>query len=344
MSPLRPRTPFGRRAAVLLSAALALGLTQPTAAYQTFGITVGTKVVRVKWSRLPVRYAVTDRGVPGVSSAQFRDAAARAFATWQGVPSASVSATFTGFTSAEPGDEDNQNTLGFASRPELSRVLGSTSYLIDDTTGEILEADIFVNAVFPWSVSASGEAGKFDLEAIILHETGHLFGLGHSALGETELVAGGGRRLIAAQSVMFPITFGTGIVTDRVPRPDDVAGLAEVYPASGAATETGSATGRVTKGGQGVFGAHVVAFNPATGNLVGNFTTDTQGGVTITGLAPGPYIIRVEPLDDAELDSFFDVSAAPSVDINFRVTYSPSFVVVPRGGASKPFEVKVTAK
>jgi hypothetical protein len=66
--------------------------------------------------------------------------------------------------------------------------------------------------------------------------------------------------------------------------------------------------------------------------------------VTITGLAPGAYIVRVEPLDDADLDSFFDDSLIPTVDINFRVSYCQGFVVVPRGGGSKPFEVKVTAK
>jgi hypothetical protein len=341
---MRPSTVVKRAAAVALSAWLACGHAAPASAYQTFGVRVGTQVVQVKWSRLPVRYFVTDRGTTGVTATQFRDAATRAFGTRQGVASASVSATFAGFTSAEPDDEDNQNTLGFASRPDLARVLGSTSYFIDDTTGEILEADIFFNSTFPWSVSSSGEAGRFDLESIILHETGHLFGLGHSSLGETELVAGGGRRVIAAESVMFPIAFSTGIVKNRTPRADDIAGLSEVYPGPARGSDTGALTGRVTRNGQGLFGAHVVALNPATGVMVGNFTTDTQGNVTVTGLSPGPYIVRVEPVDDADLDSFFDLSAVPMVDISFRVTFAQSFVVVPKGGASKPFEIKVIAK
>jgi len=341
---MRPPTTIRRHTAWVLAAWLALGHTGPASAYQTFGVRVGDRVVQVKWNRLPVRYFVTDRGTAGVTAAQFRDAAARAFGSWQGVASASVSATFAGFTSAEPGDEDNQNTLGFDSRPDLARVLASTSYFVDDTTGEILEADIFFNSVFPWSVSASGESGRYDLESIILHETGHLFGLGHSSLGETELIAGGGRRVIAAEAVMFPIAFSTGIVKNRTPRADDVAGLSQIYPSQARASETGSLTGRVTKNGQGLFGAHVVALNPATGVMVGNFTTDTQGNVTITGLSPGPYIVRVEPVDDADLDSFFDLSAVPGIDINFRVAYAQSFVVVPKGGTSMSFEVKVIPK
>jgi hypothetical protein len=341
---MRLPTMLRRFAAAVLSAWLALGHAGPASAYQTFGVKVGNRFVQVKWSRLPVRYYVTDRGTAGVTATQFRDAAARAFATWQGVAAASVSATFAGFTAAEPDDEDNQNTLGFASRPDLSRVLGSTSYFIDDATGEILETDIFINSAFPWSVSSSGESGKFDLESIILHETGHLFGLGHSSLGETELIAGGGRRVIAAEAVMFPIAFSTGIVTNRTPRADDIAGLSEIYPSPSTTNDAGGVTGRVTKNGQGLFGAHVVAFSPSTGAMVGNFTTSGQGNVTITGLSPGPYILRVEPVDDADLDSFFDVSAVPTVDINFRVAYSQGFVLAPRGGTSKPFEVKVTAK
>jgi hypothetical protein len=333
-----------RQAAAILSVLLALGQARPAAAYQTYGVPVGSGLAQVKWSHLPVRYFVTDGGAVGVTTTQFRDAVARAFTTWQNVKTASVSAEFAGLTSASPADEDGQNTLGFLTRPDLDRVLGSTSYLLDDTTGEILEADIFFNATFPWSVAPAGEAGKFDLESIILHETGHLFGLGHSALGETELQAGGGRRVIAAESVMFPIAFSPGSITDRIPRADDIAGLSEIYPRTGFLAESGSMSGRVTKNGQGVLGAHVVAFNPATGALVGNFTVDTQGSFTIASLAPGPYIIRVEPIDDADLDSFFDDSVIPDVDVNFRITYYQGFIVVPPGGGSATFEVKVTAK
>jgi hypothetical protein len=341
---MQRQTRLRRHAAVFLGALLALGQTWPAAAYQTYGVQVGNSFVPVKWSRLPVRYFVTDRGVAGVTAAQFRDAAARAFTTWQNVETASVSASFAGFTSAEPDDEDNQNTLGFASRPDLARVLGTTSYFIDDTTGEILEADIFFNSTFAWSVAPAGESGKFDLESIIVHETGHLFGLGHSAIGETELIAGGGRRVIAAESVMFPIAFASGNISGRTPRADDIAGLSEIYPRAGGTGTTGGMSGRVTKNGQGVIGAHVVAFNPATGVLVGNFAVEKDGRVSISGLAPGPYIVRVEPVDDAELDSFFDISTIPNVDINFRVAYCRGFVVVPAGGGSQPFEVKVTAK
>ena len=93
-----------------------------------------------------------------------------------------------------------------------------------------------------------------------------------------------------------------------------------------------------------MFGAHVVAFNPSTGALVGNFSLDARGSFTISSLAPGPYIVRVEPLDDADLDSFFDDAMIAKVDVNFRVTYYQGLVVVPAGGAARSIDITVTAK
>ena len=143
---------------------------------------------------------------------------------------------------------------------------------------------------------------------------------------------------------MFPIAYSPGNVTDRKPFADDIAGLSELYPRSGFATGSGSITGRVLKGGQGVIGAHVVAFSPSTGALVGNFSLDARGAFTISSLAPGPYLIRVEPLDDAELESYFDAAMIASVDVSFRVTYYQGLVVVPRGGAASSIDITVAAK
>jgi hypothetical protein len=330
--------------AMVLALTLLVAWPNGSHAYQTYAVPVANRMVPVAWSTLPIRYYVTDRGVSGVTSTQFRDTIARAFAAWQAVPSASVSTSFVGFTTATPGEDDGQNTLGFQSRPDLERVLGSTSFLVDDTTGTIVEADIFFNAAFAWSVSSAGESGKFDLESIAVHEIGHLFGLGHSAIGETELLAGGGRRVVAAEAAMFPIAFAAGSTTGRTLRADDVAGISALYPVGALAATSGTISGRVTKAGSGVLGAHVLAFHPSSGALVGGFTVDANGAFQVSSLAPGPYILRVEPVDDADLESYFDSSVIPLVDVNFRVAFFEQFAVVPVGGLSSAVEIKVVAK
>jgi hypothetical protein len=311
----------------------------PALAYLKLGFDINGRREPLRWRTTPVRYFVADRGVPGVSPGDLRVVLERAFSTWAEVPTSSISYVFSGFTSAVPNDDDGQSTVGFLPRPDLDRVLGSTSFLVDGETGELLESDIFFNSAFGWSVMPGGEAGRFDLESIALHEIGHLNGLGHSAIGETERAAGGGRRVIGAETVMFPVAFGPGSTADRILRSDDVAGISDLYPEPGFNDETGSISGRITRNGQGVFGAHIVAFHLQTGALVGNFSLNAQGQFSIAGLEPGPHIVRVEPLDDADIDGFFTDDGR--VDVDFRVTYLDRLVVVPRGGDSGGVDVEV---
>lgn len=314
-------------------------LSAPTHAYLKLGAFVNGAVVDVTW-REPVRYFIAERGANGVSADQLRDAVGRAATTWSAVGSAAARFEFQGMTAAIPDVVDDRTTIGFLDRPDLAQVLGATSFMIDTTTGAIVEADIFFNTRFQWSVSAAGEPGRVDLESVALHELGHLLGLSHSALGETELQAGGTRRVTASGAVMFPIAMSSGTIAERVLHADDIAGISDLYPAETAAHTTGSITGRVTKNGQGVLGAHVIAYNPEANVAIANFTLNPQGEFVIARLPPGPYVLRVEPLDDADPESFLSTA----VDAEFRVTYAPRMVAAPAGGSSRSIEVRVTPK
>jgi len=318
----------------IIATLLAIFLTvpaEPAFAYLKFGTRVNGRQVTLKWMQTPVRYFISSSSaVPGVSVDDFQAAVGRAFARWQAVPTSAIAYQFAGLTAGLPGEEDGLSTLGFRNRPELDRVLASTNFLVDISSGALLESDIFFNSSFSWSTAPAGELGRFDLESIALHEIGHLSGLGHSALGETELREGGGRRVLGAEAVMFPIAFGSGTIAGRTLKADDIAGISDLYPDGDFTASTGSISGTVTKDGQPVFGAHIVAFDPATGSMVATFSLNAQGQFSVNGLSPGPRVVRVEPLDDAEIDSFFDASLA--VDIDFKVSFFDRLVVVAAGG------------
>lgn len=322
---------------LLLLVLVLVAATDPAHAYSQFS----SQGSLLRWEAPRVRWMVTDRGVPGVAPSAFQAALARAFQTWEDVPTASIAFEFAGFTSAEPFEDDGVSVIGFQDHPELENVLAATTFVIDDATGEILESDIFFNTSFPWSAATAADPLRFDVQTIGVHEIGHFVGLGHSALGETEMRAEGGRRVLASAAVMFPIALGAGSIVDRALQPDDIAGVSDLYPAAGFASSRGTVHGRVVRGGAPVIGAHVVVFNLRTRALVGGFALGDGGEFQVAGLEPGAHVLRVEPLDDADIDSFFDID---DIDIDFQVTYYPQLVAAPSGGASTAVDVTVRPK
>jgi hypothetical protein len=321
-------------AAVALSAA-------PASAYLKLGTRLDNRTVNLRWEEFPVRYFVTNAAGGGVSATQLRDAVNRAFATWDAVDTAETTSEFVGFTNARPNDDDGLTVIGFDNRPDQDRTLGATSFLIDTLSGEIVEAEIFLNSSFDWSVASGGEADHFDVESIALHEIGHLLGLGHSALGETELRSGG-RRVLGAEAVMFPVAFSAGTTIGRTLKADDIAGISDTYPNATYRRERGSVSGRVTKNGQGVLGAHITAFNPRTGKLISGFSLNEEGRFVIGGLEPGPHVLRVEPLDDGDIESFFDLTL--NIEADFKVKFHDRLVIVPRGGGANNIDIRVEPK
>jgi hypothetical protein len=301
---------------------------------------VGTSRVPVFWASRVITYSVSAAEVPGVTLDAFEAALQRAARSWEAAPGSNIAFQYAGRTSAQPLDLDGRNTIGFLDIPELEGVLGVTATLTDVVSGEIVEADMFLNAAVDWSVASAGEEDAFDVESIALHEMGHMLGLDHSALGHFE-IQDGDARLAAAEAVMFPFAFDPGTIAGRILKSDDIAGVAAIYPEADHPGNTGSIRTHVQLGGRDVFGAHVMAFNPIRGSMVAGFVLE-NGEALISGLEPGPYVLRIEPLDDDDVGSYLE--EPPTVDLAFRNRFVDQLIYVQRGGTAGPVEIVLEAR
>ena len=184
--------------------------------------------------------------------------------------------------------------------------------------GQILDADIYFNpsdsrTTFATPSALPNAPTAYDLESLLTHELGHLLGFSHSAVW---------------RAMMFPFAPGPGTFTGQRPSAgqldaplaeDDRTGLRVLYPDATDTVHAGSIGGRVLAanplslpaappGVSGIFGAHVVAVDAASGDVIGAAIggwscsgagpAQFDGGYAIERLAVGhSYQVYAEPLN-----------------------------------------------
>ena len=137
-------------------------------------------------------------------------AAARA---WSDVPTSSFALALREDTMAL-GGYDLVNVIDWAPASTFpDGVLAMTMLTYDQTTGDIVDADVLVNPGHPLSLNPQPGDGTWDFQRVILHENGHVAGLAHSAV---------------PGSVMYA-TLPSGPWSHEL-TPDDVDALSAVYP------------------------------------------------------------------------------------------------------------------
>lgn len=185
--------------------------------------------------------------------------------------------------------------------------------------GQILDADIYFDPsnseiTFATPAALATTPTAYDLESLLIHELGHTLGFSHSAV---------------LSAMMYPFAPAPGTFTGLRPTTqqpdaplgnDDITGLRVLYPDPSDTVNVGSISGHILPanplslpasppGVTGIFGAHVVAVDAASGAVIGA----TLGGWSC--VAPGPaqfdgtyeishlpvghsYEVYAEPLDD----------------------------------------------
>ena len=182
--------------------------------------------------------------------------------------------------------------------------------------GQILDADIYFNPSSSMITIATPAAlatarTAYDFESLLIHELGHTLGFSHSAV---------------FAAMMYPFAPAPGTFSGRRPTAqqldaplgdDDRTGLRVLYPAPGDTVNVGSLSGQIVAanplslpssppGVTGIFGAHVVAVDAASGAVIGA----TLGGWSCA--APGP----------AQFDGTYEISHLP-VGHSYQVYAEP---------------------
>lgn len=212
------------------------------------------------------------------------------FDQWQSVPDSRLKFEFAGFVSPAGLDirKDNTNVVFWAKQSLLVdsgsvNISGLRAWTSVHFTpeGSIVEGDIVLNGQqYSWFTDFNNTSNQAQfIEAVLLHEIGHLIGLDHAAAGGASLAIG-----------------ASGVSPEAGLSEDEVAALRFLYPANG--VSTGTISGTVRLNGSGILGAAVIA-DDANGNIAGGIVTRADGSYDIAGLNPGIYHVRVAPLDPA---------------------------------------------
>ena len=302
---------------ILVTAALVVMTSVAIYPYNPFQDNVNGARNVTKWNTNNVSWmlnsATPGGNVTTLGGVSIQTAIANAFAAWTGTqlcgsqPCSSggllldnLSVTYTGSsTLTAPNSTDCQNVVGFSDKAsdfptgvvaftQIATVTGTAPFTFcsnqtANSSSVISDADIEFNPSIQFSTTGSPGTNQFDVQSTATHEIGHLLGLDHSGLVHT---------------VMFPFGDTSLAGLNRTLSTDDLIGIASLYHANPGPfiSSLGQISGTVSMNASGVYAAHLVVIDTATGNAVLDGLTNSDGTYTLQGVPPGQYNLLVLPL------------------------------------------------
>src|SRR5256714_2163331 len=273
--------------------------------------------IALRWSTAlgtnPLTILTQDQSAGG-RLAEIEQVITQSIAAWTGVNGTTLTSASlrplsrTATQNACGSDGINSICFGQADMAFTPGVLAFTRVITSDVVGEqvggglpamqvgqILDADIYfdpsdsqVTFATPAALPASPKA--YDLESVVTHELGHFLGFSHSVIWS---------------AMMYPYAPAPGTFTGSRPTAqqpdlplgdDDRTGLRVLYPDVLDALNVGRISGRILPanplslqsapaGMTGIFGAHVVAVDSASGAVIAGAIS----GCSCTGAGPAQF-------------------------------------------------------
>lgn len=135
------------------------------------------KLLGVKWTTLPVSYAVNPANNDGLPQDFIAGAISTSAETWDAaVVNELFNDAYAIDANAQYGRQDYENTIAFGDYPD-SNVIGVTSIWFTRAGRQIVEFDILLNDYYVWG-DGSANPEIMDLANIATHELGHGVGMG----------------------------------------------------------------------------------------------------------------------------------------------------------------------
>jgi hypothetical protein len=319
--------------------------------------------IAVRWSTVlgtnPTTI-ITSNQTPAGQLNEIQQVIQQSMAAWTGVAATSLTPSSLGaltqYDSAQACAPDGINSICF-DQPDPAftpGVLAFTRVITADALGiqvgsspvstelgQILDADIYFNpsnssVTFATPSALSANPTSYDLQSILTHEFGHLLGFSHSAVWS---------------AMMYPFAPAPGTYANERPTAqtpdasladDDRTGLRTLYPDPTDTQYIGSIQGLVLPANPlslptyppnvtGIFGAHVVAVNVATGAVIAG----TLGGWSCQSPGPskfdGTYAINHLPVG-----STYSVYAEPLDGVVTPANVVPALTTLCRNPTTDP--------